>query len=129
METTTKIYTPAQANRALPLVRRIVDDILEQAREVRALAELSGEENAEHDPDVRAGQKEVDRLLDELAGLGLEFKDPEFETGLVDFPAEIDGRPVLLCWNGSEDSVTHFHGVTEGYASRQPIPAELLEDS
>lgn len=127
METLTKPYTPSQANRALPLVRRIVDDILEQAREVRALAELSGEEDPERDPEVRASRKEVNRLLDELADLGLEFKDPQFETGLVDFPAEIDGKPVLLCWSPEEASVTHFHGVAEGFAARRPIPAELLE--
>jgi hypothetical protein len=121
-----KLYTPVSANRALPLVRSIVDDILAHAREVRSLTALSGD--PESDPEVAAEWKEIRALVDELHGLGVEFKDPSLEIGLVDFPGEIDGKPVHLCWRRDEDTVTHYHGRDEGFASRKPIPPELLGD-
>jgi phosphoglycerate dehydrogenase-like enzyme len=36
-----------------------------------------------------------------LAERGILLRDPE--TGLVDFPGEVDGRPVFLCWRLGED--------------------------
>jgi hypothetical protein len=47
--------------------------------------------------------------------------------GLVDFPAEIEDAPVLLCWRSDEPSVRFFHAPDAGYAGRRPIPARLLE--
>ncbi|HMB71686.1 MAG TPA: DUF2203 domain-containing protein [bacterium] len=119
-----RLYTPASANRALPLVRSIVDDILARAREVRSLTALSRDPAT--DPEVAAQWKDIRDLVEELAGLGVEFKDPSLEIGLVDFPGEIDGEPVHLCWRRDEETVTHYHGRDEGFASRKPIPGELL---
>jgi hypothetical protein len=121
-----RTYTPASANRALPLVKSIVDDILAHAREVRSLTALSREPAA--DPEVAAQWKEIRALVGELDSLGIEFKDPSLEIGLVDFPGEIDGRPVHLCWRRDEATVTHYHGRDEGFASRKPIPKGLLKD-
>ena len=119
-----RLYTPASANRALPLVRSIVDDILARAREVRSLTALS--RDPARDPEVAARWKEIRDLVDELNRLGVQFKDPSLEIGLVDFPGEIDGKPVHLCWRRDEPAVTHYHGREEGFASRKPIPRELL---
>jgi hypothetical protein len=120
-----KLYTPATANRALPLVRSIVDDILARAREVRSLTALSRDPAS--DPEVAAQWTEIRALIGELDGLGVEFKDPSLEIGLVDFPGEIGGKPVHLCWRRDEPSVTHYHGRDEGFASRKPIPRALLK--
>jgi hypothetical protein len=120
------LFTPARANRALPLVRRIVADILDRSRELRGRAALAGDPKA--DPEIRALEREIAELVSELRNLGCEFKDPSFEAGLVDFPAEIGGRPVWLCWRSDEDRVTHYHGRDEGFASRKRIPDHLLRD-
>jgi hypothetical protein len=120
------IFTPARANRALPLVRRIVADILDRSRELRGRAALADDPRA--DPEFRALEREIGELVSELRNLGCEFKDPSFEAGLVDFPAEIGGRPVWLCWRSDEDRVTHYHGRDEGFASRKRIPDHLLRD-
>ncbi|MGQ0719940.1 MAG: DUF2203 domain-containing protein [Candidatus Eiseniibacteriota bacterium] len=120
------LFTPARANRALPLVRRIVADILDRSRELRGRAALADDPRA--DPELRALEREIGELVSELRNLGCEFKDPSFEAGLVDFPAEIGGRPVWLCWRSDEDQVTHYHGRDEGFASRKRIPDHLLRD-
>jgi hypothetical protein len=123
---TEKLYTPAKANRALPLVRGIVADILERSARLRGRSTLSPDPGA--DPEVRELRAEIRDLLDELESLGCEFKDPGFDVGLVDFPARIDGRLVLLCWRSDEPSVTHYHAPSEGFAGRKPIPRRLLRD-
>src|SRR5437867_253822 len=54
-----------------------------------------------------------------LADRGILLRDPE--TGLVDFPAERDGRRVYLCWKLGEDHVAWFHEATGGFGGRRPL--------
>jgi len=52
MTTETKYFTPAEARRTLPLVKKIVKDILDTSREMRLLAdELNSK--VESDPDIQ----------------------------------------------------------------------------
>lgn len=119
-----KHFTPAQANRTLPLVRRIVDDILERGRELRSLSK------GQHAPaaQVRIGQLEAQLrdLMAELESIGCEYKDFSFDKGLVDFPSQIEGRDVLLCWRSDEPRVEWFHPYDAGFAGRARIPESLL---
>ena len=54
-----------------------------------------------------------------LAERGILLRDPE--TGLVDFPGEIDGRSVFLCWRLGEDEVAWYHEENAGFATRKPL--------
>ncbi len=58
--------------------------------------------------------------LQEILDLGGVTKD--VEMGLVDFPGEIDGAIVNLCWKYGETAVRFWHGLNEGYAQRKPLP-------
>ena len=63
-----------------------------------------------------------DRLAErnsELESIGIQLKDRRI--GLIDFPSELDGRPMLLCWQLGEPSVQFWHDVDAGYAGRQPL--------
>lgn len=117
-----RLFTPIQANQSLPLVRRIVADILGKARELRALGGSHGSDR------VADLQHQIADLVRELEQLGCQYKDWGFEIGLVDFPSKIDGRRVLLCWRSDEDSVAQYHGEHDGFAGRRPIPSHLLPD-
>ncbi len=122
-----KHFTPLQANSALPLVRRIVDDILERGRELRRLAK----QQHESEDRARVGQLETQlrELMAELERIGCEYKDFSFDKGLVDFPGQIDGRDVLLCWRSDEPRVEWFHAYDAGFAGRARIPEHLLSAS
>ncbi|HEX7497707.1 MAG TPA: DUF2203 domain-containing protein [Candidatus Limnocylindrales bacterium] len=48
---------------------------------------------------------------------GIQLRD--IETGLVDFPALVSGRPVWLCWRVDESAVVWWHDVSEGFDSRR----------
>lgn len=90
-----------EANRSLPLVRRIVEDITAEYR--------SG------DPD----DDRLRALVDELHELGCFFKG--FGEGLVDWYSYYAGRPVLLCWKMGEPEIEWWHEVDAGFVGRQRI--------
>jgi hypothetical protein len=124
-------FTVEQANRTLPLVRRIVEDIVreharwqEQVREFEIAAAgdrgAAPNESAERlQREAQATAAEIDGFVRELEELGVEFKG--FDLGLVDFPARMDGRTVYLCWRLGEPSVQFWHEVDAGYAGRRPL--------
>ena len=129
--TAVMLWTEERANRALPLVRRIVDDLVRHYAEWEELVErfeLASTRSAAHrqDPDAEQLQKEVQRaaaeidgFVRELAELGLECKS--MQTGLIEFPAEREGRVVYLCWQRGELCVEHWHEVDGGFAGRQAL--------
>jgi len=71
---------------------------------------------------------QVEDLTRELEDLGCFFKDWNFEKGLVDFPAIIDGKEVLLCWHSDEPYIRWYHGLQDGFHGRRPIPEHFLLD-
>ena len=67
-------------------------------------------------------EKAVQRVKDAMAeidAMGVQVKD--LDIGLLDFPCEVDGQIVLLCWKLGEKAITHWHGVSEGFAGRKPV--------
>ena len=55
-----------------------------------------------------------------LGDLGVLLRDPE--TGLVDFPGEVEGRSAYLCWRLGEERVGFWHDLESGFAGRRPLP-------
>ena len=64
-------------------------------------------------------QRRLRHDLTVLAEAGILLRDPE--TGLVDFPADRDGRRVFLCWRLGEERVAWFHEERGGVAGRKPL--------
>lgn len=121
-----KLFTPVQANRTLPLVKKIVEDILTLGHKVRALSAEIGA-NAENNPEVVKWLGQLDELFEELESLGCSYKDWNFSMGLVDFPAKLGGEEVCLCWRSDEKELKYYHGLEEGYSGRKLIPAEYFK--
>lgn len=130
-------FTAASANRMLPLVRAIVQDIVElnrdlqdRAQRLEDLRESAGSGRRRED-DVYAEEvdqmqrdleQDAERLQDyvrELENLGVQFKDPG--KGLVDFPTMIDGKDAYLCWRLGEPEVGYWHPLDGGYLSRRSL--------
>jgi hypothetical protein len=72
----------------------------------------------------KAIQKVKDAMA-EIDAIGVQVKD--LDIGLLDFPCEVDGQIVLLCWKLGEKAITHWHGVSEGYAGRKPIDERITK--
>ncbi|MBA4251945.1 MAG: DUF2203 domain-containing protein [Chlorobiaceae bacterium] len=124
--TETKYFNPKEANRTLPLVRKIVEDILFEGREIKLIAKVF-DGNLNDNPEVRARVDVIQGYLDELHEIGCYYKDFAYNVGLVDFPAIIDGEEVLLCWRSDEVSIRYYHHIDAGYKGRKLIPAEYLD--
>lgn len=129
-----KYYTVAEANAALPLVRAIVRDLTELARDLQErherLARMQppprGSLGEAHQEELRQAfaefERDQERMLEyehELKKLGIEVKD--YNTGLIDFPAWMDNREVYLCWRLGEHEVAFWHELEAGFAGRQQI--------
>jgi len=71
---------------------------------------------------AKAEQHAKDALA-EIDSIGVQVKD--LGIGLLDFPCEVDGQTILLCWKLGEKSITHWHGVQEGFAGRKPIDERI----
>lgn len=70
----------------------------------------------------KAEQRAKDALA-EIDSIGVQVKD--IDIGLLDFPCEVEGRTVLLCWKMGEKSITHWHGQEEGFAGRKLIDERI----
>lgn len=71
--------------------------------------------------------KAIQRARDAMAeidAIGVQVKD--LDIGLLDFPCKVDDEVVLLCWKLGEGSITHWHGMEEGFAGRKPIDERIL---
>ncbi len=117
-----KYFTIEEANRTLPLVKRIVRDILDTGYEARSLITILGDD-AEKNAEV---QQLIDKIQDyfaELEEIGCYYKDWDFSLGLVDFPAILNGQEVFLCWRSDEPEILFYHEIEAGYMGRKPIPS------
>ena len=131
-----KFFTLAEANKTLPLVKRVVADILSVYPQWKDLVDRYGLIAAQARPEWGESQEQLDlkvqidvlatRINDYLAELeqiGCEFKG--FADGLVDFHGRLDAREILWCWKYGEDRIGHWHDLDAGFAGRQPLPAVL----
>ena len=127
MTTETKYFTPSEAKKTLPLVRKIVADILDTSREMRLIADEIGS-GVENDSRIQKFADDIDKFMQELEEIGCYFKDWNFSIGLIDFPAIIDGKEVFLCWRSDEEDIVYYHDVDAGFGGRKIIPPEELTD-
>ncbi len=129
-----KIFTVDEANRMLPLVGRIADDIVSTYAEVnQALAayetsKARNDSTAGADADLRRKDREVGDVLDRFQGLIQEIEAlggtvKDYERGFIDFYGDVAGEIVYLCWSRGESSIGHWHRLDEGYAKRRDLPS------
>lgn len=126
-----KLFSLAEANRALTLVRRVVADMVRDYTHLRRLHDHCRRLEAKGLPreakktrqEYAAINERLADLNDEMEKIGCEIKD--YNLGLVDFPSLFNGREIYLCWKLGEEQIEHWHAADEGYTGRRPI-AELF---
>ena len=119
-----KYFTPSEAQKRLPLIKKIVGEILEKGKTLKGL--VARQTGAELPQECFRLQEEIEDLMRELSDLGCFYKDWNFEIGLVDFPARMGEEVVFLCWRSDEKTIQWYHGMEAGYPGRKLISEDLL---
>lgn len=100
----------------LPRVRRSRQALIDSSARISDAVQADGGGVA--GSDWFDAQRSLRADLTLLADEGILLRDPEM--GLVDFPAEREGRRVFLCWRIGEERIAWFHEERAGLSNRKP---------
>lgn len=137
-----RIFTAREVNALVPKLGKLfeaVDALKARLRQLKSKMdvlemiwgeEVQGETNPDHREylhyveELEKTKKDYEASVQKFGELEAVIKS--LDQGLVDFYGVIDSRLVFLCWKRGETSIEYFHHLEEGFAGRQPIPAEEL---
>jgi hypothetical protein len=129
-------FTVEEANQLVPVLDSMLKRLRALQREARAkyqemrdIREVGYRKdgNLIMLTDYQLAKREFDHMVETANALLAQIHEmgcrvTDVEMGLVDFPAEIAGQDVYLCWQVGEPGVRYYHGPNEGYAGRKPLP-------
>lgn len=120
----TKRYTVEEANALLdylaPTLVELREKFEEAARIRVAVGQAAASNGGSSDRETWARTlARVDELVERLQDWEVELRD--IATGLVDFPATIEGEDAYLCWRLGEPEVSHWHSPDDGFRGRRPL--------
>ncbi|WP_370946566.1 DUF2203 domain-containing protein [Amycolatopsis sp. cg5] len=117
------LFTVPEARAELARLRPVLDELVTVRADAAELVaslnpggtptELGGL------PELKGAQARLDELMTTVQQTGAELKG--FAPLLVDFPADLDGVPVLLCWLEGDPELAWYHRLDLGFAGRRPL--------
>ena len=129
-----RLVTVDDANKMLPLLERVVSDIVEVWDGI--IQKRTELECLEKNPirvdecsvavDAQDLKLELNLLIDRINGYIREIEDlgcfvQEFKRGVINFPTLYVGRKVFLCWRPGDEEVRYWHELDESFTERTPI--------
>ena len=134
-------FTIATATATLPLVSRIVDELVTLSQEISDTQErlafmVSDREKQAnvYSKELRSVEAETDKkslllekCIDEL--LELNTITGNVAEGFVDFPALRNEEKICLCWRQGEEKVMHWHLIDESCKQRRLVDLQLVQKS
>jgi arsenite methyltransferase len=118
------LFTLEEARAELARLRPVLDEIVRvRADTVELSAALTpggGPTALGGLPEFKAAQARLDDLMTEVQQTGAELKG--VAPLLVDFPADLDGVEVLLCWLEGDTELGWYHRRDLGFAGRRRLP-------
>ena len=117
-------YTVEEANALLPYLAPTLVELREKSEQAVRIRET-----VSHAAATNGGSADRERwsrtlarvgeLVDRIQEWGLELRD--VATGLVDFPAVVEGLDAWLCWRLGEPEVAYWHPREAGFSDRRPL--------
>ena len=122
-----RIYTPQDANKSLPEVKRRFNTILSQKNNVVALQEEvqktvesgSLERFIKKKQQLNGAVSSLYKSIEQLEDMGIMIKS--VDDGLLDFPCMRFDEEVWLCWKLGETEIKFWHDREEGFMGRKPL--------
>lgn len=127
------LFTRDEAERLIPALTELLHDLQRRSGELEQVrGRLGGVVRAARgnghalEGDVEGLRRQAEELVNEInrlhariVAMGCELKG--LDEGLIDFPAEREGRVVYLCWKLGEPAIAWWHELDAGFAGRQPL--------
>jgi len=130
----TRFYDIDDATARLAEVRPLLEGLRrDRARIAEAQAELEAfratNGNARHADEIGRREREMAGIVSRMEAAVQQLEDwdvtlRDIGSGLIDFPALANGRPIWLCWRLEDTGIGWWHETSEGFAGRKPL-AEL----
>jgi hypothetical protein len=120
-------FTVEEANALIPRLEMLMERLQRTVLVVRSAVHEADADPPVHTtvdvlrvrPELAPYVSEIESTVAEIEQLGCQFKG--IDLGLVDFPAVIEGRAVLLCWQYGEKSIGFWHAMDEGFTGRRAL--------
>lgn len=117
----------ARVEELRPILQQLREDrdtVAVANNELRRLRETNGsskhaEEMKEREKEIRTLVRRMQASVARIEAWSVTLRD--IETGLVDFPALVSGRPVWLCWRLGEGDIEWWHEHDRGFEDRKPL--------
>lgn len=118
-----RIFTVEEARRLLPEVLARAETLVTVRADLVEIRQALGD--GSQSPlgglaEAKALEARMSELLGWFPASGIELKG--LAPLLIDFPAMLDGEPVLLCWLEGESQLGWYHKAGHGFAGRRRIP-------
>jgi hypothetical protein len=117
------LFTPAEARKELAALRPVLEELVVVRADVVELAaalSVGGRPTTLGGlPEWKAAEARLNELMTQVQQTGAELKG--VAPLLVDFPADLDGVPVLLCWLEGEAELAWYHRLDLGFAGRRRL--------
>jgi hypothetical protein len=121
----TTFYDIDAANARLGEVREILALLRDQRAELIRLRDLTKASETD-EADRRRLELRMKGIIDQMQAAvvqidrwGITLRD--IQSGLIDFPALVNGRQICLCWQLGEDEVAWWHELSAGFAGRREL--------
>ena len=122
-----RYFTLDEASATLAVIRPLLAEILEIRQAILekqpevwpVLAKAAGNGGSQAANQVELEFHRLNQLVHRVQATGAVLKD--LDLGLIDFPAQRNGREVYLCWKFGEDQIRYWHDLDSGFAGRQPL--------
>jgi hypothetical protein len=120
------LFTPAEARLELARLRPALDEIIvvrADMVELSAALTPGGEPTALGGlPERKAAEARLNELMTEIQETGAELKG--MAPLLIDFPADLGGVPILLCWLEGDAELAWYHRADLGFGGRRRLPRD-----
>lgn len=122
------LFTPQDANKILPDIKRRLNTILMQKNQIVELQqELQRliESDSSYEPFIKKKQtlnvavSNLYKSIEQLENIGVIIKS--VDEGLLDFPSMRFDEEVWLCWRDGEPEIKFWHSKQEGFMGRKPL--------
>lgn len=116
------LFTIDEAREVLAELLPVLEEIVEvraDAAEVAAAVGGGPASTVGGLPELKAAQARLDELVTTVQQSGAEVKG--FAPLLIDFPSDLDGVSVLLCWLEGDADLEWYHRTDLGFAGRRRL--------